>query len=309
VSEAIPEKGAPLSGRDVLHLELEGLHRDVPRVVVTGTGVLSPVGNSVADSIASLRAGKSGVRYMPEWEVIGDLKGRIGATVEGIDFRAHFDRKQRRTMGRVAMLAVHATQQAVAEAGLDPEILASPRVAVAFGSTHGSGSEADAFSEPLALEKSMRGLEGNAFFRFMSHTVAVNVAPLLPGARPRGPHLHRVHQRLAGDRHGRRAHPERGGGRGPHRRRRGDALQDPGHLRSLDGRLHPLQRCARPRALDPSTPSGTAWCSARARARWCWSRSSTREIAARTSSRRSWATGATAMARTSPCPAKTGWSG
>lgn len=176
MSEAIPEKGAPLSGRDVLHLELEGLHRDVPRVVVTGTGVLSPVGNSVADSIASLRAGKSGVRYMPEWEVIGDLKGRIGATVEGIDFRAHFDRKQRRTMGRVAMLAVHATQQAVAEAGLDPEILASPRVAVAFGSTHGSGSEADAFSEPLALEKSMRGLEGNAFFRFMSHTVAVNVA-------------------------------------------------------------------------------------------------------------------------------------
>lgn len=145
-------------------------------MVVTGTGVLSPIGNSVEASIAALRAGMSGVRFMPAWDVIGDLKGRIGATVEGIDFKTHFDRRQRRTMGRVAMLAVHATQQAVAEAGLDPETLAGPRTAVAFGSTHGSGSEADAFSEPLALHKSMRGLESNAFFRFMSHTVAVNVA-------------------------------------------------------------------------------------------------------------------------------------
>ncbi len=146
------------------------------RIVVTGTGVLSPIGNSVSESIASLRAGRSGVRFMPEWDFVSDLQGRLGATVEGLDFKAIFDRRQRRTMGRVAMLAVHAAQHAVAEAGLAPEVLASPRTAVAFGSTHGSGSEADAFGEPLALHRSMRGLESNAFFRFMSHTVAVNVA-------------------------------------------------------------------------------------------------------------------------------------
>lgn len=145
------------------------------RVVVTGLGVLSPIGNSLEDSFDALLRGQSGVRFMPEWDEIGDLQGRLGATVEGIDFKQHFDRKKRRTMGRVAMLAVHAAEQAVAQSGLDEGHLRSPRCAVAFGSTHGSGSEADAFSEPLALTKSMRGLEGNAFFRFMSHTVAVNV--------------------------------------------------------------------------------------------------------------------------------------
>lgn len=146
------------------------------RVVVTGLGVLSPVGNSLQSSFEALSGGHSGVRFMPEWDMIADLQGRLGAVVDGIDFKKHFDRKKRRTMGRVAMLAVHAAEQAVAQAGLDETTLASPRCAVAFGSTHGSGSEADAFSEPLALTKSMRGLEGNAFFRFMSHTVAVNVA-------------------------------------------------------------------------------------------------------------------------------------
>lgn len=146
------------------------------RVVVTGLGVLSPIGNSLASSYDALTRGQSGVRFMPEWGQIADLQGRLGATVEGIDLKRHFDRKKRRTMGRVAMLAVQAAEQAVAEAGLDAAHLGSPRCAVAFGSTHGSGSEADAFSEPLALTKSMRGLEGNAFFRFMSHTVAVNVA-------------------------------------------------------------------------------------------------------------------------------------
>lgn len=146
------------------------------RVVVTGTGVLSPIGNSVPESIASLRSGRSGVRFMPEWDFVADLQGRLGATVEGLDFKQIFDRRQRRTMGRVAQLAVHAAQQAVAESGLESDRLASPRTAVAFGSTHGSGSEADAFGEPLALHRSMRGLESNAFFRFMSHTVAVNVA-------------------------------------------------------------------------------------------------------------------------------------
>lgn len=146
------------------------------RVVVTGMGVLSPIGNSVADSIASLREGRSGVRFMPEWDFVADLQGRLGATVDGLDFKQIFDRRQRRTMGRVAQLAVHAAQHAVEEAGLGAEVLSSPRTAVAFGSTHGSGSEADAFGEPLAMHRSMRGLESNAFFRFMSHTVAVNVA-------------------------------------------------------------------------------------------------------------------------------------
>lgn len=145
------------------------------RVVVTGTGALSPVGNTIDESVASIREGRSGVRFMSEWSFLADLHGRLGATVEGFDAKAAFDRKARRTMGRVAHLAVAATQQAVARSGIAPEALASPRAGVAFGSTSGSGSETEAFCRPVAFEHTMRGLESNGYFRFMTHTAAVNV--------------------------------------------------------------------------------------------------------------------------------------
>jgi 3-oxoacyl-[acyl-carrier-protein] synthase II len=145
------------------------------RVVVTGTGALSPVGNTVEDSVKSMREGRSGIRFMPEWSFLPDLHGRLGATVEGFDAKASFDRKARRTMGRVAHLAVAAAQQAVARSGISAEALASPRAGVAFGSTSGSGSETEAFCRPLAFEHTMRGLESNGYFRFMTHTAAVNV--------------------------------------------------------------------------------------------------------------------------------------
>jgi 3-oxoacyl-[acyl-carrier-protein] synthase II len=146
------------------------------RVVITGTGVLSPIGNTVAESVKSLKEGRSGVRFMPEWSFLADLHGRLGATVEGFDAKSEFDRKARRTMGRVAHLAVAASRQAVERSGIAAEVLASPRTGVAFGSTSGSGSETEAFCRPVAFEHTMRGLESNGYFRFMTHTAAVNVA-------------------------------------------------------------------------------------------------------------------------------------
>ncbi len=146
------------------------------RVVVTGIGVTTPIGHDVSSSVAALQAGRGGIRKMPEWDVITDLHGRLGATVEGLDLFKVYPRKQRRTMGKVALLAVHSAEQAVQQSGLSAEQLASERTGVAFGSTSGSGSEQEAFSTPIVLHHSMRGLESNAYFRLMTHTCAVNVA-------------------------------------------------------------------------------------------------------------------------------------
>ncbi len=145
------------------------------RVVVTGMGVTTPIGHDVDSSVLALREGRHGIRYMPEWDIIEDMHGRLGATVEGLDLKKHYPRKRRRTMGKVALLAVHAAEEAVVQSGLTEEVLKSERCGVAFGSTSGSGSETEAFSRPLALNHTMKGLESNAYFRLMTHTCAVNV--------------------------------------------------------------------------------------------------------------------------------------
>lgn len=145
------------------------------RVVVTGIGVTTPIGHNLAESVGSLREGRGGIRYMEEWDRIEDMHGRLGATVEGLDLKKVYPRKRRRTMGKVALLAVHAADEAVAQSGLDESVLKGERCGVAFGSTSGSGSETEAFSKPLALNLSMKGLESNAYFRLMTHTCAVNV--------------------------------------------------------------------------------------------------------------------------------------
>lgn len=148
---------------------------DKHRVVITGAGVTTPIGHDLPSSIAAIRAGEHGIRSMPEWDMIPDLHGRLGATVEGLDLKKHYPRKRRRTMGKVALLAVHAAEEAAEMAGLDAETLASVRTGVAFGSTSGSGSATEDFSMPLVLHKTMKGLESNAYFRLMTHTCAVNV--------------------------------------------------------------------------------------------------------------------------------------
>jgi len=146
------------------------------RVVITGMGAVTPVGHTVPASFAALLEGRSGVRFMPEWSFMDDLQCRIGATVEGLDLKALYHRRVRRTMGRVALLALRSADEAIAQAGLSEDLLRGGRVGLAYGSTSGSSSELEEFSKPLMLNDSMRGLQSNAYLRIMTHTCAANLA-------------------------------------------------------------------------------------------------------------------------------------
>lgn len=146
------------------------------RVVITGIGATTAIGHDVRSSVGALREGRHGIRFMPEWDHISDLQGRLGSTVEGLDLKKKYPRKKRRTMGPVALFAVHSAEQAVEQSGIPLADLESERVGVAFGSTSGSGSETEKFSMPVVTDHSMKGLQSNAYFRLMTHTCAVNVA-------------------------------------------------------------------------------------------------------------------------------------
>lgn len=145
------------------------------RVVITGIGLASPIGNSLDVVSSSLREGRHGVRVMPEWDTIGQLGTRLAAPVIGVE-RGDFPRKSIRTMGRVGLLSLFASEAALVDSAFPRDELQSGRVGLAYGSTHGSSSELESFCTKLFGSNSLAGLEGSAYLTFMSHTCAANLA-------------------------------------------------------------------------------------------------------------------------------------
>ena len=144
------------------------------RVVITGIGLASPIGNSLDEVSSALQTGKSGVRFMDDWEGISGLSTRLGAPCE-VDLSC-LPKKKTRTMGRVALLSTWATQKAIDDAGLQAEQLTNPRTGLAYGSTSGSMPAFQQFSERLLHEKTTIGIPSNCYLKLMSHTAPANLA-------------------------------------------------------------------------------------------------------------------------------------
>jgi 3-oxoacyl-[acyl-carrier-protein] synthase-1 len=106
------------------------------RVVVTGMGIVSCLGNLPATVANALREGTSGIRAMPEFAAHG-LRSQV-AGVPGIDLDAAIDRKLKRFMGDAAAYACVAMRSAIEDAGLAIEQIRHPRVGVIAGSGGGS---------------------------------------------------------------------------------------------------------------------------------------------------------------------------
>lgn len=148
------------------------------RVLITGWGVVSPVGNTVDAVATALRGGASGVRAMPAWREVAGLKSLVAGTVEGVD-PMQIPRRHRRTMGRLSVLAAFAAQDAVASAGLPTEALRSTRTGIAIGSTTCSAQSVEDLITGFRSTAGVRELEGTLFMKIMNHTVAANLASML----------------------------------------------------------------------------------------------------------------------------------
>ena len=151
------------------------------RCVITGMGVISPLGNSPDELYASLRKGCCGIRTMDEWknQPFGAEKF-LGAPVElPPDFAKTIPRTLRRSMSPISLFAAYAAKQAAADAGLTPEDLQTSRTGCIIGSTMGGTS---AISEAYRIVTEDGGIENMSsmqFFKSVSHTAVFNVSHLL----------------------------------------------------------------------------------------------------------------------------------
>ena len=143
------------------------------RVVVTGMGIVSPLGNDLASVSESLRLGRSGLRRIPEYAELG-LRSQVAGAPE-IDLDAQIDRKLKRFMGDAAAYAYVSMRDAIADADLPDGQVSSPRVGVIAGSGGGSAQWQIA-SGDLLREKGVRRVGPYMVPRTMCSTVSASLA-------------------------------------------------------------------------------------------------------------------------------------
>jgi 3-oxoacyl-[acyl-carrier-protein] synthase-1 len=102
------------------------------RVVITGIGITSSIGNNPGEVTTSLKTGKSGIVFAPEYAELG-FRSQVHGTVK-MDVADHVDRKRLRFMGEGAAYAVIAMEQAIADAGLSTDEVSNPRTGLIAGS-------------------------------------------------------------------------------------------------------------------------------------------------------------------------------
>ncbi|CAM5777814.1 MAG: beta-ketoacyl-ACP synthase I [Burkholderiales bacterium] len=143
------------------------------RVVITGAGIVSCLGNDLATVEDSLRQGRSGIKAAPQFAELG-LRSQVAGAPE-IDLESRIDRKQLRFMGDAAAYAQIALEDAIKQAGLAPEQISHPRTGLIMGS--GGGSPANQIEAADTLRsKGIRRVGPYQVTRCMGSTVSANLA-------------------------------------------------------------------------------------------------------------------------------------
>jgi 3-oxoacyl-[acyl-carrier-protein] synthase II len=145
------------------------------RVVITGIGGITALGEDWPTIRARMLRGQTAVRAMPEWDRYTGINTRLAAPVTGFSVDDRYSRKATRTMGPISKMAVYATERALEDAGLrqDP-VIKQGRCGIAYGSSFGSVAPVTAFAE-LKMHGASKSLNGTSYLQMMGHTAAVNI--------------------------------------------------------------------------------------------------------------------------------------
>ncbi len=143
------------------------------RVVITGIGVVSCLGNSKKDVLDSLREGRSGISFNESFKEMG-LRSQVCGSVD-IDISEYIDRRVRRFMGDAAAYSYISMQQAIDDAGLEEADVSNPRSGLIAGS--GGASTANVVgSADITRDKGVRKIGPFMVPRTMGSTVSACLA-------------------------------------------------------------------------------------------------------------------------------------
>ncbi|WP_299946566.1 beta-ketoacyl-ACP synthase I [uncultured Microbulbifer sp.] len=143
------------------------------RVVITGMGITSCIGTNTKEVIASLRAGRSGIRFQDEYRELG-LRSQIAGSVD-IDFKEHIDRKPLRFMGDSAAYAYIAMREAIDLSGLEESDISNPRTGIIMGSG-GTSTQQIIDAAHTLKEKGVRRVGAYRVPQVMGSTVSACLA-------------------------------------------------------------------------------------------------------------------------------------
>lgn len=143
------------------------------RVVITGLGIVSSIGNNQEEVTGSLKSGRSGIEFDEEFSTRG-FRSHVSGSVH-IDIEALIDRKLRRFMGDAAAYNHIAMVQAIEDAGLDESQVSNPRTGLIMGS--GGASHANTvLAADILREKGIRRVGPYMVPKTMGSTTSANLA-------------------------------------------------------------------------------------------------------------------------------------
>ncbi len=143
------------------------------RVVVTGMGIVSCLGNDQETVLESLKLGRSGIKFQPEYKELG-FRSQVAGSID-IDLDSLIDRKLRRFMGNASAYAYLAMKQAIEDSGLSEDQVSNVRTGLIAGS--GGASSADIVeTADILREKGVRRVGPYRVTRTMGSTVSACLA-------------------------------------------------------------------------------------------------------------------------------------
>ncbi|CAA0116485.1 beta-ketoacyl-ACP synthase I [Zhongshania aliphaticivorans] len=144
------------------------------RVVVTGMGIVSSIGNNLTEVLSSLQEGKSGIAFNETYKEMG-FRSHVSGSIKNLDLKELIDRKQFRFMGDAAAYAFLSMQEAIADSGLEDDQVSNVRTGIIAGS--GGASSANLIDSADTLrERGVKRIGPYRVTQTMGSTVSACLA-------------------------------------------------------------------------------------------------------------------------------------